>query len=159
VTHAAGEAHASRPSSEILQTCRIFSTATRFTLRRADGAWIIARHHPGGMLGGLRTAAARAESGPTRHARRGGGAHAPVALPPANTDIATLQALELVGQHLQASTWEVVAGTAVQLSVAMAGTMVGGAAVLLQMLERTSGPRGGASRLESYIFAAQQAGR
>jgi len=54
--------------------------------------------------------------------------------PPANTDIATLQALELVEQRMQAFTWKVVVGTAVLLYVAMAGTMFGGAAVLLQLL-------------------------
>ena len=57
--------------------------------------------------------------------------------PPANTDVATMQALELVEQRLQSFTWKVVVGTAVLLYLAMAGTMFGGAAVLLQLLERT----------------------
>ena len=56
--------------------------------------------------------------------------------PPANTDIATVQALALVEQRMQASTWKVVVGTAVTLYVAIAGTVLGGAALLLQVLER-----------------------
>ena len=78
--------------------------------------------------------------------------------PPANTDIATRQDLDvlrtemqggletlrnemhsgsaLVEQRMQAFTWKVVVGTAVALFVAMAGTMFGGAALLLQVLER-----------------------
>jgi hypothetical protein len=56
--------------------------------------------------------------------------------PPADTDIATMQALELVVQRMQAFTWKIVVGTAVALYVAMAGTMFGGAALLLLVLER-----------------------
>ena len=56
--------------------------------------------------------------------------------PPANTDIATMQALELVEQRMQAFTWKVVVGTAVILYVAIAGTLYGGAALLLQVIER-----------------------
>ena len=78
--------------------------------------------------------------------------------PPANTDIATRQdvdvlrtemtgefaalraemhtGLALVEQRMQAFTWKVVVGTAVALYVAITGTLFGGAALLLQALER-----------------------
>ena len=55
--------------------------------------------------------------------------------PPANTDMATMQALALASAELRAHTWKVVVGTAVVLYLAIVGTTFAGVSLLLNVLD------------------------
>ena len=57
--------------------------------------------------------------------------------PPANTDLATMQALAVTTAELRAHTWKVVVGTGVALYLALVGTALAGATLLVRILELT----------------------
>jgi hypothetical protein len=57
--------------------------------------------------------------------------------PPANTDIATRQDLELTAAELRAHTWKVVVGTGVVLYLAIVGTAFAGVGLLMSILDLT----------------------
>ena len=55
--------------------------------------------------------------------------------PPANTDLATMQALAVTAAELRAHTWKVVVGTGVALYLAIVGTALAGVTLLVRILD------------------------